>query len=63
MLRRAHEHAVEIARVVRVGDEIELLVKIGVRSPETARTKAEMPLRTRRDLSRGSSLFTRMTAG
>src|SRR5271165_2601864 len=26
--RRAHEHAVEIARVIRVGDEIELLVKI-----------------------------------
>jgi hypothetical protein len=50
MLRRAHEHAVEIVRVVRVGDEIELLVKIGVRSPETARTKAEMSLRTRRDL-------------
>jgi len=50
MLRRAHEHAVEIARVVRVGDEIKLLVEIGARSPETARTKAEMSLRTRRDL-------------
>jgi hypothetical protein len=50
MLRRAHEHAVEIVRVVRAGDEIELLVKIGARSPEAARTKAEMSLRTRRDL-------------
>jgi hypothetical protein len=50
MLRRAHENAVEIARVVRVSDEIELLVKIGARSPKTARTKAEMSLRTRRDL-------------